>query len=245
MAATSRGPLDGTPAFAVARPVMTQRWLRLSSVHWRIDPREIETKLPESLSADTFDGSGWVGLIPFEMVGIAPGTWPAIPYFGTFPETNIRTYVIGPSGPGIWFHSLDISRLAPVIVARATYRLPYMWSRMKIEQSADRVKYVAHRRWPKDENVTSNVRLDIGDRIKEPSQLEHFLSARWGLYTMLGKRLAFAKVEHAPWPLHHASIEELEDDFLAAAGYSPVDGPAHAMYSPGVSVRIERPRFVD
>jgi uncharacterized protein YqjF (DUF2071 family) len=67
---------------------------------------------------------------------------------------------------------------------------------------------------------------------------------RWGLYTLLGKRLAYARVEHEPWPLHTAAATHLEDDFVAAAGYRrPVD-PPHVLYSPGVSVRIERPRYV-
>ena len=56
----------------------------------------------------------WVGLVPFRMAGIAPRGLGKIPYLGTFPETNVRTYVVGPDGvPGVWFDSLDASRLLP------------------------------------------------------------------------------------------------------------------------------------
>ncbi len=236
--------LTGEPPFRVERPVMTQQWLDLAAIHWRVDSAVINSRLPGGLVGDEFDGSGWVGLIPFRMIGIGPGNGPAIPYFGSFPETNIRTYVTGPAGPGIYFHSLDISRLAPVLVARASYRLPYIWSDMDIRMGGNRVEYSARRRWPGPRGARSSAVLEIGRRIDRPSRLEHFLSARWGLYTMLGRRLAFAKVEHEAWPLHQAELIGLHDEFAAAAGYSGLASPDHVMYSPGVSVRIERPRFV-
>ena len=61
----------------------------------------------------------------------APGRsgGPAPPWCSRFPETNVRTYVVGPDGrDGLWSFSLDAARLEPVLVARSTYALPYMWS---------------------------------------------------------------------------------------------------------------------
>ena len=49
--------------------------------------------LPAGVEVDTFDGSAWVGLIPFHMDGLGfPGLAP-LPYVGSFPEVNVRTYV--------------------------------------------------------------------------------------------------------------------------------------------------------
>ena len=239
------GIWTGDPAFRVDRPVMTQEWLNLAAIHWRIEPAEIRRQLPPGLEPDVFDGSGWVGLIPFQMARIAAPFTPPIPYFGSFPETNIRTYVTGPAGPGIWFHSLDISRLIPVLVARTTYRLPYIWAKMSITSGRDHIEYRARRRWPGPRGTRSVAALDIGEPISQPSQLEHFLSSRWGLYTRLGRHMSFAKVEHEPWPLRRATLTRLQDDLLGAAGYAAGGQPDHVMYSPGVHVRIERPRFVD
>ena len=42
------------------------------------------------LELDTFEGAAWIGLVPFEIYGT-----PGLPYF---PETNVRTYVVGPGG---------------------------------------------------------------------------------------------------------------------------------------------------
>lgn len=231
------------PRHTVTSHIMTQQWRDLSYVHWSFPPDEVQQLLPPGLEVDTFDGTAWVGLVPFRMENIAPRNLPAIPYFGTFPETNIRTYVRGFRGQGVWFDSLDVTRLLPVVVARATYRLPYMWSRMSIERDANMISYRADRRWPRPRGVASGLTLSIGEPIDDPSPLERFLSARWGLYTRLGRRLAHAAVDHEPWPLHRARLLSIDDDFLGTAGYGEPASDPHVMFSPGVSVRIERPRF--
>lgn len=228
----------------IARPVMRQQWRSLAYVHWPYPPEDVQRHLPEGLEVDTFDGRAWVGLVPFRMVGIAARFTPPIPYLGTFPETNVRTYVRGPAGPGVWFHSLDITRLLPVVVARLGYRLPYMWAKMSITENANRVTYSMRRRWPRDVAASSKMTVAVGETIGVPEPFEHFLSARWRLYTMLRSRLAQAPVDHEPWPLHRAELLDLDDWAVVAAGYALPRGEPHVMFSPGVSVRVERPRFV-
>ena len=235
-----------TPA-PVRRPVMLQSWKRLTYVHWPVEPEQVNRNLPDGLVADTIDGSAWVGLVAFEMQRIRIPRTPAIPYFGTFPETNVRTYVRDSEGrPGVWFDSLDITRLLPVAVARAGYRLPYMWAEMTIQEDRNRIQYRARRRWPEPRNVSSHLAVVPGAPIAvaEQSPLERFLTARWGLYTMLGRRLAYAPVDHPTWPLQTAELERLDDEFVAAAGYS-VHGEPIIHYSTGVDVRIGLPRRVD
>ncbi|NNC93854.1 MAG: DUF2071 domain-containing protein [Acidimicrobiia bacterium] len=237
-----------TPAEAVARPVMLQGWKDLAYVHWRYDPAVVQSRLPAGLTVDTFDGDAWVGLVAFHMERIRlPGT-PAIPYFGTFPETNVRTYVRGPDGrPGVWFDSLDVTRLLPVMVARASYRLPYMWSQMSILHDGHRTTYSARRRWPGPAGASSSFTVRRGELMPAESvtALEHFLTARWGLFTQLRSRLAYAPVDHAPWPLEHAALESIDDQFVRAAGYPGPVGEPLVHYSPGVDVRIGLPRIVE
>jgi uncharacterized protein YqjF (DUF2071 family) len=99
---------------------MVQQWRNLAYIHWRYDPGMIQGLLPPGLRVDTFDGSAWVGLIPFSMHGIGLPRLPAVPYFGSFPEINVRTYVRHNDVPGVWFFSLDVNRLIPAVVARTT-----------------------------------------------------------------------------------------------------------------------------
>jgi uncharacterized protein YqjF (DUF2071 family) len=233
------------PTEQVARPVMLQGWRDLTYVHWPYDPVVVQRRLPAGLEVDTFEGRAWVGLVAFHMQRIRlPGT-PAVPYLATFPETNVRTYVRGPDGtPGVWFDSLDVSRLLPVLVARSSYRLPYMWSRMAIRRTAPEIGYTAVRRWPGPRGASSTLVVAPGDRIADPEPLEHFLTARWGLFTELRSRLAYAPVDHPAWPLARARLIRLEDELVEAAGYPAPVGDPLVHYSPGVEVRIGLPRVV-
>ena len=188
---------------------MVQRWDTLTFLHWRYPIEDVQRLLPTGLVVEPFDGSAWVGLVPFLIrVGLPPV--PPVPWVSVFPETNVRTYVRGPDGePGIWFFSLDAARLGAVLVARSTYRLPYFWSRMRLERRGLRVRYECRRRWPGPAGTRSAVRVAIGRRFEpgELSELDHFLTARWALYSERPSGLRWAPASHDPWPLHRAEVE--------------------------------------
>ena len=47
-----------------------------------------------------------------------------------------------------------------------------------------------------------------------PGEFDNFLTARFRLYTTYAKRIAYAQIEHKPWPLHTAKIMELEQNLV-------------------------------
>ncbi len=236
--------IEYSPSVAdlVRRPVMMQGWKDLTYVHFPYDPQVVQRRLPPGLEVDTFEGRAWVGLVAFHMEDIRLPHMSPFPYLSTFPETNVRTYVRGPYGhQGVWFDSLDITRIIPVMVALGTYRLPYRWSNMSIEHRDETVIYRAKRRWPGPRGVTSTIVARPGSSTTA-TDLEHFLTARWGLYSSFGKGLAYAPVDHAPWPLQAATLVDFQDSLIEAAGYPPPSGDPLVHYSPGVDVRIGLPR---
>ena len=243
--ATTIDPVSAFPA-PVKRPVMVQEWRDVAFLHWRVDPSVVDRLTPEGLEPDTFDGSAWVGLVAFHMIDIGLPHTPAVPYLGTFPETNVRTYVKDRSGrPGVWFHSLEASRLLPVWVARAGYDLPYMWARMSIARSEGTIRYASSRRWPGPNGAGGVLSIEPEREPHAPDALDDFLTSRWGLYaTGRSGKLSYAPVEHPAWPLHRASAPHVRDSLIAAAGYPPPVDPPHVLYSPGVPVRVGLPRRV-
>src|ERR1043165_865825 len=98
------GSANGYSTPAVTFPFMLQRWHEISFFHWSCDPMLLRKRLPAGLELDTFDGKGWISLTPFLLKGLRP---PLVPRsLGLdFPEMNLRTYVVGKKGPGIWFFS--------------------------------------------------------------------------------------------------------------------------------------------
>lgn len=225
---------------------MVHRWETLTFLHLPVEPGAVQRLLPEGLEVDAFDGRGWVGLVPFAMKIRLPSV-PFLPWLTVFPETNVRTYVRGRDGRrGIWFFSLDVPRLAAVATARNTYRLPYCWARMRLRRIGSEVSYRSTRRWPAG-SARSSIDVEVGDALgpDEATELEHFLTARWGLYTQLRHGIAYAPVEHRRWPLRRARLTGLRETMIEAAGLPGVAGDPVVHFSPGVEVRIGPPRPVE
>jgi uncharacterized protein YqjF (DUF2071 family) len=222
---------------------MVQQWRDLAYVHWRYPVEEVQALLPSGVEVDVHHGSAWVGLIPFSMRKIGLPRLPAVPYLGSFPEVNVRTYVRCNGKPGVWFFSLDVNRFLPALVARTTYLLPYCWGSARHFRDGDVLKTTVQRRWPS----TSSTRISIliGDEIQESSDTAVFLSARWGLYSK-GFRgaLRYAPVDHEKWPLYSATLLDIDDSLVTSAGLSTPRGEPHVMFSPGVSVRVGLPHRV-
>ena len=225
---------------------MVQEWRDVAFLHWRVDSEVVNRLTPAGLEPDLFDESAWVGLVAFHMVDIGLPHTPAIPYLGTFPETNVRTYVRDRSGrPGVWFHSLDVSRLLPVWVARSGYGLPYMWSQMAISKSSNSVRYSSARRWPQPKGAGGILSIEHERTPHAPDDLDDFLTSRWGLYTTgRSNTMRYAPVAHPHWPLHRAQARHVSDSLVAAAGYPQPNDAPHVLFSPGVPVRIGLPHRV-
>ena len=117
--------------------IMDQRWTDAVFLHWRIPHAVAAPFMPPGVVPDDFDGSAWVGLIGFRMQGAGLGRGPGIPYFGSFNEINVRLYSREPDGTrGVVFLSLDATRLAVVLAARAA-GIPYVWSRAGFRGAGD------------------------------------------------------------------------------------------------------------
>jgi uncharacterized protein len=236
-------PVTAEAARPVRRALLTQDWHDLTFLHWPVDTAAVRPLIPPPARPDLFDGISYVGLIAFRMHRIGWMGLPGLPYLGSFPETNVRLYSVGPDGRrGVVFRSLDAARLLPVLTARAGFRLPYQWSLMRVRQHGDVFSYASQRHWPRP-GPRLRLRVRVGERIAEPSALEHFLTARWGLYaTGYGGRTFYLPNEHPRWPLYRATLVHLEENLIQAAGLPPPrSGPASVLYSPGVPVRFGAP----
>src|SRR3954452_5328843 len=117
------------------RWVMGQTWLDLLFAHWPVPTSELRRVVPDAVPIDTYEGSAWLGVTPFQVSGARPRGIPALPYLSRFAEVNVRTYATVDGRPGIYFLSLDASSLLAVLGARRTYRLPSSPARMDVRRS--------------------------------------------------------------------------------------------------------------
>ena len=227
-----------------APPIMRQRWTAVTYLHWPVPTEAIARLLPPGLDVDTHEGQAWVGLVPFVMRDVAARVGPPLPWLSHFCETNVRTYVVGPRGPGVWFCSLDAARLLPVATALTAFRLPYRWARMAAARRGDELRFWTRRRWPGPRGARSLVGVREGERV-EPDALDRFHTNRWALYTVdRAGRLLHLPVDHDAWPLRAGTLTHLRDDLVEAAGIPRPTTPPRVRVGGDVRVVAGRPRVV-
>ncbi|WP_203616494.1 DUF2071 domain-containing protein, partial [Streptomyces sp. SID13726] len=192
----------------------------LAFLHWPADPADVAPLLPPGTVPDTLDGVTYVGLIAFRMDRVGWLGLPGVPYLGSFPETNVRLYSVDGRGRrGVVFRSFEASRLLPVLIARLGFRLPYMWAEMSVRREGDGIDYATRRRWPRAEGsggAHARLGLRIGARITEPSGLEDFLTARWGMHSDRHGRTLYLPNAHPRWSLHRAELLHLDENLITA-----------------------------
>ncbi|GIG39288.1 YqjF family protein [Cellulomonas phragmiteti] len=237
-------PVSASPPGLTGRAVMRQWWRDLTFVHWRVEPEVLAPLMPAGTRPDVHDGSSWVALVPFRMVGAGAARGPGIPWIGTFPETNVRLYSVDEQGRrGVVFLTLEASRLAFVLGSRAVFALPYTWSRMRVTEADGVLTYTSRRRWPGPRDATTRVVVRPGEPLAPGDPLADFLTARWGLHTRAFGRTLYVPNEHEPWPLRTAELLTLDDRLVAACGLPGIATrpPDSVLFSRGVRTRFGAP----
>jgi uncharacterized protein len=212
--------------------ILRQNWLNLTFLHWVVEPASIAHLYPPGTEPDVFEGSSFVGVVPFQMS-----------LFGTFLETNVRLYSVDRTGRrGVVFLSLDTNRLAIVAGGRWIFGVPYRWARMTYRQEGDRRRYASTLRW-RGAQAASSIEVRVGDSLTcEP--LEHYLTARWGAHVVRAGRTWYVPNEHPAWALRRAELIDFSDNGLLASvglgelGMRPTD---HVAFSDGVAARFGLP----
>jgi uncharacterized protein YqjF (DUF2071 family) len=240
------------PALA-GRGWIHQWWRDITFLHWRVEPERVARLMPPGVRPDVHDGSSWVGLIPFTLSegGLGARGRP-VPRLGTFLETNVRLYSVDGAGRrGVVFRSLEAEQVPVVVAANASLRIPYRLARMSREPrvvaddpTGTVITYRTRRYGVR--RPASEVVVDVGEPLTEPSPLELFLTARFGAHTRAWGRTLWVPNTHAPWPLRRAGLRHLDDELVAAAGLPGVTAsrPESVLFSRGVHTVFGRPQVV-
>jgi uncharacterized protein YqjF (DUF2071 family) len=188
--------------------VLRQQWLDLLFVHWPVPATRVRRFVPASLDIDEFDGTTWVGIVPFMIQRLTWRFLPPLPYLSSFPELNLRVYVKARGKPGVWFISLDADNAAAVIGARAVFALPYWRASIAMNWRNHEIVFQSVRR--RNTAIRFEVRYEaVGEEAEAaPGTLEHFLTERYCLYSLYRdggvRRL---EIHHPPWRLRRAAAE--------------------------------------
>jgi uncharacterized protein len=222
--------------------IMRQEWNRLLFAHWAVAPEVLRPLVPPMLPLDIRDGRCWVAVTPFYVSGLRARGLPPVPGTSAFPELNVRTYVSLGGKPGVYFFSLDAGAISAVFGARLFYALPYFFARIRVRVGRDTVHYQCLRRHM---GRTAEFDAEYSPAASvfnaAPGSLEDFLSERYCLYAVQGKRLYRAEIHHLPWPLQPASANIATNTMAAAAGIDLPDTPPLLHYAEHLEVLVWTP----
>ena len=205
---------------------MTQRWNDLLFVHWPVAASEIASLLPVGLEPDIFQGSAWLGVVPFWLDRLKVRGLPALPGMRSFPDLNVRTYVRDENTgtPGMYFFSLDATNLLAVALAHTFFHLPYHWAEMSLDQRSEReFAFYSRRRFAPEPVIFKARYRGLGPTSKlvnaRPGSLEYFLMERSSLFTRnRAGQATRANLHHVPGPLEEAEAEIERNDLARSIG---------------------------
>ncbi len=227
--------------------IMHQTWGKLLFMHWPVPIDLLRPKIPSRLEIDTHEGQAWIALTPFTMWNIRATGVPAIPGLNAFHECNVRTYVHLDGVPGVWFFSLDASKLIPVIAARVFFALNYLRAQIDLCQVGRTVNYALQRPAQEAGTVAElEVSWTIGDGLplSEPGSREFFFTERYCLYAGTDQQLSRARIWHVPWDLRSAKLNSLRSTMIASHGLPEPEAAPLLHYGEELDVLIYAPEEV-
>ncbi len=219
-----------------------QTWHDLLFAHWPVPAAALQPLVPAPLIIDEHDGTGWVGLIPFRMTGVRFLGLPALPGVSSFPEMNLRTYVVCEGQPGVWFFSLDAGSRLAVWAARRFYHLPYFHAAMHVDTRGGGVRYRSDRHGTRTPVRFAGTYWPTGaPAAAKPGSTAYFLTERYRLFAVDSMGGLFTlEIAHPRWPLQPAAAE-IELNEVASAQGVPAAAPVLLHFSRRLDVTIGRP----
>ena len=128
----------------------------------------------------------------------------------------------------MFFFSLDAASSLAVAAARVWFGLPYFRARMRCDADGEGIRYVHERAHEGAPAARIEVRYAPQGPVfrARAGSLEQWLTERYCLYAVRGKRAWRADIHHAPWPLQLASASFGKNTMAAAHGLElPPDPP--------------------
>jgi uncharacterized protein YqjF (DUF2071 family) len=221
--------------------IMEQNWENLLFLHWPIAESLLRPLIPAALEIDTFENSAWIGITPFRLSGLRIAAMPPIPGLNSFNEINVRTYVHHHGNPGIWFLSLDASKMLPALGARLFFQLPYHSAEIDFTEAGGRFCFDMKRTLKHTASFRAEWRR--GQRLRAPDveSLAFFLVERYCFFTESAGDVSMTRVYHHPWILDEAAVSDCRSSLFSSLELPEPAGTPLAHFSEHLNVQVWPP----
>ncbi|WP_343271042.1 YqjF family protein [Lentibacillus songyuanensis] len=184
--------------------VMTQTWENILFLHWPVSKQALKEYIPHGLELDTYNQEAWISLIPFRVRRMRLRKLPRAPYFHTFLELNVRTYVKCRGIKGVYFFSLDASKVHAVLGARMA-TLPYFYANMRMKKDQHTFTFESQR-FGSHAAFKASYQPTGEAFYPETNSLNYWLAERYFLWTKKQHRLYQVGIHHQPWKMQQAQV---------------------------------------
>ncbi|WP_050183078.1 YqjF family protein [Domibacillus robiginosus] len=178
-----------------------QRWDFMLFLHWPVSAQKLKPHIPSALSLDLFGGNAWISIVPFLARSTRLHGMPPFPFYHSYLELNIRTYVTYKGIPGVYFFSLGVDKWPVVLGARAASFLPYYHTRMKLLLRNQTVYFQSGNKQPFRAAYFPSSPVFI------PSEgsIDFWLLERYCLFDQKGSIVLRGDIHHDRWRVAEAS----------------------------------------
>jgi hypothetical protein len=184
-------------------------WTGLTFLHFEVDPDRLQEVVPFPLAR--YEGRAFVSLVAFTMRRFRPAfggrltSWITVP-LATQRFLNLRTYVRGAHGPGIFFMHEWLDHPLAVRLGPSTFGLPYRRGNLSYQNTQNAVSGTVVA-----DGVSGNFSGIPGNEetTASPGTRDEFLQERYLAYTAAGVCPLAFRVWHEAWRCRSLTLESL------------------------------------
>ncbi len=196
------------------------------------------------MEIDTFEGSAWIGIVPFQVKNTRGRSTPAIPFISSYLEVNVRTYVKYGGRTGVYFFSLDADQLLAVLGAKLAYGLQYKQADITFQEEP--YYEIESSQIPvSDENAKIKIRYTPETEVffAEEGTLEYWFTERYCLWTKRGSKLIRGDIHHTKWELQRAQAEITQEKLIPFVDQEILEKPPLLHYTKFKKAFFWPPKF--
>ena len=210
-----------------------QEWHDSIFVHWKVPLTILLKLIPKGMIPDLFNEEAWVSLVIFTMRNMRPRFLPPLAAVSDFHEVNVRTYINMDNRPGIYFLSIEASKLISAMLANSISGIPYEYAQVNRHADSHTIGFSSRN---KKKNRDLELAVDITEGSLEKSELDKWLTERYCLYTHRRNNICMFQIHHPEWPIQAMRLRHLRMNYQFGE-LNLLNMPvAHANFSPGVKV---------
>ncbi|WP_046175942.1 YqjF family protein [Domibacillus indicus] len=187
--------------------IMKQRWDHMLFIHWPVPGELLKKHIPNAFSLDLFEGQAWISIIPFLACHTRLRGLPRFPFYHTYLELNVRTYIKYDGIPGVYFFRLGTDKWPVMLGAKMASFLPYYHAGMSMSIQNQVVHFHSVR--TQFGTITESFKVSYSPSspifVPEEGSLDSWLLERYCFWVQKGRHIFRGDIHHDRWRVAEAS----------------------------------------